>query len=98
MLRSVQCHSEQTSSNQASGPKTRGHFTLLSDQEGLWRKSDLVFVPDEIRGNWQRKAEISPKSDRRKKAALTELIEILKEGKSRKIRVLHNDAESWMER
>jgi len=26
MFRSVQSHSEQTSSNQASGPKSRGHF------------------------------------------------------------------------
>ena len=30
MLRPVQSHSEQTSSNQASGPKIRGHFMLSS--------------------------------------------------------------------
>ena len=74
-------------------------ISLLSDEDGLWRKNDLVFVPDEIRGTWQRKAEISRKIPEGEKAqARTELTEILKEGKRRKIRVRHDDAESWMKR
>ena len=74
-------------------------ISVLSDQEGLWRRSDLDFVQDEIRGTWQRRAEISPKiAGREKVRALTELTEFLKEGKRRKIRVLHDDAESWMKR
>jgi hypothetical protein len=74
-------------------------ISLLSERDGLWSNQDLVFVPDEIRGTWQRKAEISPKIAGREKAqALTELTEILKEGKRQRIRVLHDDAERWMKR
>lgn len=72
---------------------------LLSDEDALWGKKDLVFVPDEIRGTWHRQAEISPKIARSEQAeALAELIELLKEGKRQKIRVRHDDAEGWMKR
>jgi len=42
MLRPVQSHSEQTSSNQASGPKIRGHFMLSSI--GAKVRRGLLFV------------------------------------------------------
>jgi hypothetical protein len=73
-------------------------ISLLSDEDGLWSKQDLAFVPDEMRGVWQRRAEISSKIAGREKAqALTELTAILMEGKRRKIRVLHDDAKRWMQ-
>ena len=72
-------------------------ISLLSEKDGLWSNQDLVFLPGEVRAIWQRKAEISPKIAGREKAqALAELTEILKEGKRRKIRVLHDDAKRWM--
>ena len=80
-------------------PLTRAEcISLLSDEDGLWGKKDLDFVPDEIRGTWQRKAESSSKIGGKEKGrALAELIEILKEGKRRKIRVLYLDAADWMQ-
>lgn len=46
-------------------------ISLLSDEDGLWSNQDLAFVPDEMRGVWQRRAEsrskISDCSDRRKR-------------------------------
>jgi hypothetical protein len=73
-------------------------ITWLSEKDGLWSKEDRVFVPDELRETWQRKAESSAKiAEKKKGEALAELIEILKEGKRRKIRVLRGDAEGWMQ-
>jgi hypothetical protein len=71
-------------------------ISLLSDEDGLWGKKDLDFVPDEIRETWQRRAERSEIGGKEKGRALTELTAILMEGKRRKIRVLHDDAKRWM--
>jgi hypothetical protein len=74
-------------------------IALLSSEDGLWDRNDLVFVPDEVRGIWQRQAEINPKiSVENRDRALTELIELLKEAKGQEIRVRHEDAERWMSR
>jgi hypothetical protein len=73
-------------------------ISLLSDEDGLWGKKDLVFVPDELRETWQRRAESSSQiAGAAKKQALAEMIEFLKEGKRRKSRVLRSDAERWMQ-
>jgi hypothetical protein len=73
-------------------------ISLLSVEDGLWGNRGLVFVPDEMRRIWQRKAD-NPKIKASKKGqALTDLTEMLKEGKRQRIRVLHDDAESWMKR
>ena len=73
-------------------------ISWLSQKDGLWSKEDRVFLPDEVRRTWQRRAEGRSKvsfSDRDK--ALAELIEILKEAKRQKIRVLSKDAEDWVQ-
>jgi hypothetical protein len=74
-------------------------ISLLGVKDGLWGNRGLDFVPDEMRRIWQRKADINPKIPASEKSqALTDLTEMLKEGKRQRIRVLHDDAESWMKR
>ena len=73
-------------------------ISILDKNDGLWSNQDLVFVPDEVRRTWQRRAEIARKiSLSEKDKARADLVEILKEAKRQRIRVLSKDAERWIQ-
>jgi hypothetical protein len=70
-------------------------ISLLSENDGLWSKEGLVFLPDEIRAIWKRKAESGPRSTiAAEKQALADLKAHLKE--KREIRETKMDTRVWL--